>query len=212
MSKKDIFVVGAGGFAKEVVWLIEENNKVNDEWNILGYIDKDASENINGYEVKAQQWLMEYNKPINVVLAIGSPQIKKKIYTQLKENPNISYPTLISHRTNISDKVTFGKGCIICAGVQITVDIQVGNFVTLNLGCTVGHDTKICDYVVAHPRTIVSGNVVIGEQTLMGTGSMVIQEVTIGNNNIIGAGTVIIRDIGDNSTVVGNPGKVIKTH
>jgi acetyltransferase-like isoleucine patch superfamily enzyme len=37
------------------------------------------------------------------------------------------------------------------------------------------------------------------------------QGITIGDDVIIGAGAVIINDIPSNSTVVGNPGRIIKT-
>ena len=32
---KDIVIIGAGGFGREVAWLIEDINKVNLEWNII---------------------------------------------------------------------------------------------------------------------------------------------------------------------------------
>ena len=54
MKMKDVVIIGAGGFAREVAWLIEEINKKNEQWNILGFID-DNTENIgkslNGYKI-----------------------------------------------------------------------------------------------------------------------------------------------------------------
>ena len=51
---KDIVIIGCGGFGREVAWLIEEINNVNQEWNILGFIDDDTLNHgqiINGYAV-----------------------------------------------------------------------------------------------------------------------------------------------------------------
>lgn len=39
MNNKNLVIFGSGGFAKEVLWLIEENNKENPEWNVLGFVD-----------------------------------------------------------------------------------------------------------------------------------------------------------------------------
>lgn len=36
---KNIVILGAGGFAREVAWLIEEINNKNAEWNLLGFIE-----------------------------------------------------------------------------------------------------------------------------------------------------------------------------
>jgi acetyltransferase-like isoleucine patch superfamily enzyme len=53
-------------------------------------------------------------------------------------------------------------------------------------------------------------DVKIGEMTMIGTGASVIPGITIGKNCIIGAGTVVIKDVDDNSTIVGNPGRVVE--
>lgn len=36
---KNLYIVGASGFGKEVQWLIKRINKENKTWNLLGYID-----------------------------------------------------------------------------------------------------------------------------------------------------------------------------
>lgn len=58
---------------------------------------------------------------------------------------------------------------------------------------------------------IDTANYIIGDNCYFGTGVIVMGPVKIGNNVIIGAGSVVTKDIPDNSVVVGNPAKVIKT-
>ena len=51
---KDIVIVGAGGCARETAFIIEDINKENKEWNLLGFIDDNEdiqNKNINGYKV-----------------------------------------------------------------------------------------------------------------------------------------------------------------
>ena len=45
---KDIVIIGSGGLAKEVVFLIEEINKIENKWKILGFIDDNIE--VNHYE------------------------------------------------------------------------------------------------------------------------------------------------------------------
>lgn len=51
----------------------------------------------------------------------------------------------------------------------------------------------------------------IGDNVTLGTNVTIIGPVHIGNNVIIGAGSVVIKDIPDNCVAVGNPAKVIKS-
>ena len=71
-------------------------------------------------------------------------------------------------------------------------------------------NVNISNYVTIAPGTHINGNIKIGNNTEVGSGTTTVQNVTIGKNCIIGTGTVLIDSIPDNSTVVGNPGKIIK--
>ena len=52
---------------------------------------------------------------------------------------------------------------------------------------------------------------VIGDNVYIASNAAVIGNVHIGNNVIIGAGSVVVKDVPDNSVVVGNPARVIRT-
>ena len=208
---KDIAIIGAGGFGREVAWLIEDINKANCEWNIIGLIDDNEEiqgKEIDGYEVIGNiEWLKKQN--LYVVNAIGDPIIKKKIIQRL-EGSNNQYPVLIHPSVICSEKVQFGEGSIICAGNILTVNISIGNHVIVNLDCTIGHDAKIGDYSTVLPSVNISGFVELGECVSVGTGSAIIQGLTIGKNTVIGAGTVVTKDLPANCTAVGVPAKAVK--
>ena len=208
---KDIVIIGAGGFGREVAWLIEDINKENKEWNLLGFVDDNEEiqgKEINGYKVVGNiEWLK--NQELYVVNAIGDPIIKKKVMERLQGSKN-KYPVLIHPSVIYSDKVTFGEGSIICAGNIITVNIEIGKHVIINLDCTIGHDAKIGDYSTILPSVNVSGDVDIEECVSVGTGSAIIQGIKIGNNTIVGAGGVVINDLCEPGTYVGVPVKKIK--
>jgi FlaA1/EpsC-like NDP-sugar epimerase len=107
---KDIVIIGAGGFGRETAWLIEDINNKKPEWNIVGFVDDNASiqgSKINGYEVVGDiNWLKE--QELYVVSAIGDPIIKKKVIDRL-EGSNNKYPVLIHPSAIYSDRVTIGE-------------------------------------------------------------------------------------------------------
>lgn len=214
MQKKDIVIIGASGFAKEILWLLEVNNKQKDEWNILGFIDQSyqqGAESILGYYILGDdEWLANYEDEIYAVCGVASAPLRKRIIQKFKDKKNINFPNIISHDAVLSDSVHLGTGCIVCCHSILTVDIHLGDFVTINYDCTVGHDTVLNDYVTLYPNVNVSGNVLIEAETEIGTGTQIIQGLTIGEKTIVGAGAVVIKDLPSYCTAVGNPAKVIK--
>ncbi len=211
---KDLYIIGAGGFGREVAWLVERINEIEPTWNLKGFIDDNIA--IHGslqddYSVIGGcDYLMNITQEVWVVCAVGSAKIRKKIIEKLKNYANVKFATLIDPSVMRSERADIGEGSIICAGTIITVDISIGSHVIINLDCTIGHDDIIHDFVTIYPSVNVSGNVVVGECAELGTGMQIIQGKSIGRESIIGAGAVVIRDIPEKCTAVGSPAKPIK--
>jgi len=210
---EDIVIIGAGGFGREVAWLIEDINRESKKWSIVGFVDDDQSiqgTELNGYKVVGNiDWLKK--QELYVVNAIGDPVTKKRIIEKLDGSKN-QYPVLIHPSVIYSDSVNFGEGSIICAGNIITVNIEIGKHVIVNLDCTIGHDAIIGAYSTILPSVNVSGFVKTEECVSVGTGSAIIHGVNIGKNTVIGAGAVVVKDLPANCTAVGSPAKPIKFH
>lgn len=204
---KKLVIVGNGGFAKEVEWLVERINAVTPTWNFMGFIDNDSN---NPKVIGDDKYVLSYEEELYVSIAIGTSAIRRKIYSSYKENPNIIFPNLIDPSVLISDRVSFGEGNIICAGSILTVDITIGNCNIINLDCTIGHDAILRNFVTINPSVNVSGNATIGSGSNIGTGTQIIQGLSIGDNSIVGAGAVVNTDLPANCTAVGIPAKVIK--
>ncbi len=213
---KKIAIFGAGGFGREVKMLIDQINLNSEEYEFIGFYDDGFSKNtsINGFNVLGSiNDLLEINYDLFVVISIADPKIKKKIHNSLKNNSKLNFPSLIHPNVLIgNDNVTIGQGCIICASNIITVNINIGNFVILNLGCTTGHDTTIGDYCSFMPSVNVSGEVLIEDLVYVGTGAKIINLVSVGDSAIIGAGAVVSKSLPGNCTAVGIPAKPIKFH
>ena len=63
------------------------------------------------------------------------------------------------------------------------------------------------DFVSLHPAAVLSGNVTVGERTMVGAGAVVLPGVTIGSDVQVGAGAVVTKDVPDGVTVVGSPAR-----
>jgi sugar O-acyltransferase (sialic acid O-acetyltransferase NeuD family) len=210
-TKKNIYVVGSSGFAKEVYFLIKETN----QYNFKGFIEYKPRENfltLNGETLPIidEDTFLSENKKETIAIGVGRPYLIKKICEKFKhfDTPNIIHPTFIGDTNNI----IHGVGNIITAGVIFTTNITIGSFNVFNLNMTIGHDTVIGDYNVFNPSTNISGNNTIGKQNLFGVGSISLENMLIGDNNVIGAGALITKNIDDDGVYIGTPAKLIKNN
>ncbi|MEK4698533.1 acetyltransferase [Solibacillus sp. FSL R7-0668] len=212
---KEIVIYGSGGFAREVAHLIEQINEVQSEWKVLGFIDDDEKNHgliINDLKVLGGDEWLENKQNVCVALGIGAPKVKKSIINKLQKYTNINYPNLIHPTVKISRFNELGQGNIICEGSILTTNIQLNNFVIVNLNCTIGHDVHIKNYSTILPNSSISGNVVFEECVDFGTNATIIQGITIGEGTIVGAGAVVVKNLPACCTAVGAPAKPIKFH
>lgn len=211
---KDLLIVGASGFGREVAWLVKRINDQTPTWNLLGFIDDNESikgSKVDGYSVLGTCDDIHKYKDAYVVCAIGASQTREKVIEKIKSlNSGIKFATVIDPSVIKSDLVEIGEGSIICAGTIITVDVKIGSHVIINLDCTIGHDAVLKDFVTLYPSVNVSGNTYFGKCVELGTGMQIIQGKSIGEYTIVGAGAVVVKDLPTKCTAVGAPAKPIK--
>lgn len=212
---KKIAIFGAGGFGREVRMLIDQINLEKAQWELIGFFDDDFS-NVRHIDpslfLGGMDVLNQWSEPLAIVFAVGNPLIKRKIVNKVN-NTKLYFPQLIHPNVQMgASNVSIGEGAIICAGTVITIDIEIGKHVILNLCCTVGHDAVIGDYSSFMPAVNISGEVVIGEAVYVGTGVNIINQLEIGSETVIGAGAVVAQSLPARCTAVGIPAKAIKFH
>jgi len=207
------FIFGAGGFAKEAAWLLSEPGSY---FPVDFFVDIERSASIHGIDVISENDFYKkvlLEQQCNAFICTGDPVLKSKIYEKIKTVPGMAFPA-IKHASLIFDSrkdfVKIGAGTIICGANSCTTDIVIGNFVHVNPGCTIGHDSMIGDFTTLTPGVHISGNVTVGKRVFIGAGAVVLQELTICDDAIIGAGAVVTKSITEPGTYAGVPAKKIK--
>ncbi len=129
---------------------------------------------------------------------------------------NIDSNAFIAESADVLGDVSVGKGSSIWYSAVARGDmsyIRIGDYTNIQDNASVHVDTNtpclIGDYVTVGHNAIVHG-CEIGNNTLIGMGSIILNGAKIGDNCIIGAGTLITEGtvIPSNSLVIGSPGKV----
>jgi len=110
-----------------------------------------------------------------------------------------------------SGKIGIGNFALICPGVRISAatEIVIGESCMLAQGVFVTDS----DWHGVYDRSLAIGNtapVKIGNNAWIGDSAIVCKGVRIGENSVIGAGSVVVRDIPANAVAAGNPAAVLK--
>lgn len=189
-----INIIGKGGLAREVGGYIAHRFK-----GVRIPLEFAEHEEIDNFKDKSK-----------VIIAIGDGNVRKKIYEKYKNKFNFGILNYASSYPNQREINKIGQGCILCPGTILTTNIVLGDFVLINLNCTVGHDSKIGPFTTLSPGANISGNVTIGEGCYIGTNAVIREGINICDNVTIGAGGVVVKDIIEPGVYVGNPVKRIK--
>jgi sugar O-acyltransferase (sialic acid O-acetyltransferase NeuD family) len=213
---KKLVIIGAGGFAREVAWLISDINREHREFEFMGYLVSDLSRltetDSRDHVLGDFNWL-DNNRDIDALaLGIGTPASKLAVTDELESKfPRLEWPALIHPTVQFDRSSTkLDHGVVLCAGTIGTVNLEFGAFAMVNLACTVGHEARIGRCSVLNPTVNISGGVVVDEGVLIGTGAQILQYVKVGGGATVGAGAVVSKDVEPNTTVVGIPAKPLR--
>lgn len=125
--------------------------------------------------------------------------------TEDEEGNKYRIPTLGC--VSIGDFVEVGAFDNICAGASGNTVIE--DYVKLDALIHIGHEAHLCKNVELTAGTIVGGFATLGEGSYAGINSCIKNRIPIGNCSIIGMGATVIREVQENTTVAGNPAKVL---
>jgi sugar O-acyltransferase (sialic acid O-acetyltransferase NeuD family) len=204
-------IVGAGGFGREVAWLAADINQDKPTFELVGFVDDGAASTPEGYPVlgDTERWISDARTDVHLVCALGDPVTRWRVATRLSD-AGFAFATLIHPTVKRSRHVRIGPGGMICADNILTTNIEIGAHALLNLDCTVGHDSRLADFISMMPGVHISGGVTTDTGAYFGTGAVAINGVRVGAWSVIGAGAVVSSDIPRGMIAVGVPAKAIK--
>lgn len=211
---KRLLLFPYNGCAKESVAVIDAINKIEERWEIEGFIDDDISkkESLFGkYKVLGGRDVLERKMKECFILAVPGNSYnyleRKRIINSLNI-PDNRFATIIHPSAVIGVEVDIGNNSLIMANVVLTANVKCGSSVIILPNTVISHDSVIGDYSFIGSNVSVSGYVVVGENCFIGTGSRFIQKIKIGNRSMIGLGSTVIRDVDADSVAYGNPARV----
>jgi acetyltransferase-like isoleucine patch superfamily enzyme len=209
---KTIYVVGGNGFAKECHWQIELSGLSDKEIRFGGFVGH------NGYKVDFMSLNrlfvgdlseMTFGENDYGVVGAAYPELRRKIYDDLREKGLKPFNLVPFSDTYISEWAEVGEGNIIAPHCALSVHARIGPGNVFNGDDIIGHDVEIGDFNFFGPKSQILGDVKIGNMNKIGAGSVILPKARIGNNNSIAPLSAVYKGCKDNCHMLGNPALVV---
>ncbi len=210
-AKQRLVLVGSGGMAREIEWIIRCVDPAQERWEIVGNVVSESKYLPDRPDPRIMGTIDDLDelRVDAIVMAIGEASVRRPVSEIIQSNfPAIDWPVLV-HPTAVFDhhSVKLGRGAIVAAGVVATVAIDLGEYSFLNINTTVGHGCRIGAGSMVHPGANIAGDVTIEEDVLIGTGSQVLRFVRVGARSVVGAGALVTKDVAADTVVAGIPAR-----
>lgn len=158
----------------------------------------------------------DYENPKTTIAAGSLIRSHSIIYSGVNIDANFS----CGHRVTIRERTTFGVNCRVGTNADIQSDVEVGDCSWFHSGVFVSSGSRIGRFVLIYPHVIMLDDkrppsenlspVEIEDFAQVGAGACLTPGVRIGEQSLVGTGSVVTKNVVQYSCVTGNPAKHVK--
>lgn len=208
---KNLIIVGAGGMGRSVYCIATGSIGYGEVFQIKGFIDDDlhSMDEFENYPPMLGR-IGEYEicEDDVFVCSIGNTKTKKYICENLKAR-GAKFKTLIHKTAIVRQNAKIGDGCIIADYASVGADCEIGENTLVQTFSIVAHDCKIGNYVRIDTHSTCVGGVIVEDCATIHTTAVVSHKVVVGEGAVVAAMSFVIKKVKPNTTVYGNPAKVL---
>ena len=84
-----------------------------------------------------QNFIKKQNYKVDVIIAVGKPNIRNSIASKYEKNKYINFPNVIDQNTRLCDDLIIGRGNIISYGTFISQNVKINDFNFFNWYSTI---------------------------------------------------------------------------
>ena len=210
---KNIVIIGGGNQAHYTIDIIEKEGK----YNVVGIIDSihEVGSDRFGYKILGRQEniaeIIKQHQIQGGLITIGDNWIRHIVSNQiLNLVPNFEFVNAIHPSVIIGNNVKLGGGITAMAGVIFNPKSEIGNFTFFATGAQIEHDCVISDFASVSAGSVTGGYVKLGKFSALTLGVTVLDRLEIGENTVVGAGSLVLKSLPSDVLAYGNPANVIR--
>lgn len=205
-----IFIIGAGGWGREVLAQMRSDPDYGGIWTIGGFLDN-RTNILDGYGIDVpivgDPLTYTIKNDEAFVCAVGDPRARHR-FVQPLLSQNAKFVTL-RHKAYLNPRVKFAHGCILCHRAQLSPDVKLGVFVNVHSNSIIGHDVQVGAYAQIGAMVFVGGDARIGAFAIIHPHATILPGIRVGDGATVGAGAVVVKDVPAGATVFGNPARIV---
>ncbi|MBY7995835.1 acetyltransferase [Vibrio fluvialis] len=178
---KNLIFVGSGGYFKELYDYLRDDldNGRHAGLNLKGIVAEIVpSEDtplpflslLNEYELQQDDLFL---------IVIGQSAARKRIFDYLA-NKGAQFLTYIHHTALVSKSASIGEGTIVCPYTVVNANALVGRNCSINVHCSIGHDSVLGEHTVVSPYSALNGHAKVGSNCFIGTRSTIFPKIEVG--------------------------------
>jgi carbonic anhydrase/acetyltransferase-like protein (isoleucine patch superfamily) len=174
--KKPLYIIGCGGFGRSLAMVVRRS----EEYYPAGFYDDAATPGQEVLQIPvlgAVEALATSGSDQEVLLGVGNPAVKEKLWSRLHPSGHIHFPIFIAPGALVLDPVhtAIGQGAILMPQTIVDPGVQIGRGCLLHFGCLISHDTVIGDFSSLMQGVIVPSGAQISKNSIVPAGTVVVE-------------------------------------
>ena len=208
---KNLILIGAGAFARELFWHAKKSVGYGVEWTIKGCIDGDVKLEADEY-ARLPEGLPVLGDVDNYEIcaddvfacAVGTPKARKILSEKILACGG-EFINIVSTLAYVMPTVKIGRGVIISPHTDIGDGATLEDFVATNAMTIIGHDATVGKFTCIMPHANIAGKSKIGSEVFIGSGAIILPKAKVDDGATVGAGSVVLKRVKAGTKVFGNP-------
>ena len=209
-----LIFIGASRNFREMALIIDDLNKVEKRYELIGLLDDDESlqgQELNGVPVVGRLQEAHNFPDCRFVFGIGSFRTRLERHLILSRTgiARERFESLVHPSAVVYPAARLSPGCIVYPGATICDAAELRDFTTVTFNAVIGPNVLVEEYAMITTNVCVLAGAHIGKAAFIGANSVIGEGVRVGAAAVVVFGSTVFQDVRAGAFIQGNPARYL---